>query len=156
MEGASNHEAGFTLIEALVVLAIVALLTGLAFPTIDRARVAIAAQAARSEMGSILMAARAGPQRLSRPFVLEANPTGADLMLDHRETGVSGQIPGQASLQAFRGETHIEMTPKRILFFPDGSSTGGSIRLTTGDGVTTTYLVMRDLGSVSEATKPGA
>ncbi len=164
MVGGSTHEAGFTLIEALVVLAIVGLLSALAFPAIDRAQVAIASRAARSEPRSILLAARAGALRLNRPIVLEANQTGTGLMLDQNETGASGRISGQTGSPGSRpetggetsGETRIQLTPKRILFYPDGSSTGGTIRLTTADGVTTTYLVLRDLGSVSEASKLGA
>ena len=153
MVGGSTHEAGFTLLEALVVLAIVGLLSSLAFPAIDRANVAIASRAARSEPRSILLAARAGALRLNRPFALEANRTGTGLMLDQNEAGASGRIPGQTGLQGSRAETRIELTPKRILFYPDGSSTGGRIRLTTADGVTTTYLVLRDLGSLTEASK---
>ena len=52
--------------------------------------------------------------------------------------------------------TRIEMTPRRIVFYPDGSSTGGTIRLTTADGTMTTFMVSRDLGGVSEAVRPHA
>lgn len=156
MADGATDEAGFTLMEALVVLAIVGLLASLAFPAVDRAQVAIAARAARAEPRSILLAARAGALRLNRPFVLEANQAGTALMLDRTETGLADRPPAKPGVQGSRAQTRIELTPRRILFYPDGSSTGGRIRLTTADGITTTYLVQRDLGSVSEASKPSA
>ena len=152
----ATGEAGFTLIESLVVLAVVGLLSALAFPSVDRARTAIMARAARAEQTRILLAARANALRYDRPFVLEAMPRGAGISVAPEKAGNQAEAPAAAGVLPSAAITSIEITPRRIVFYPDGSSSGGSIRLTTADGATMTFVVDRDLGSVSEAFKPRA
>jgi general secretion pathway protein H len=154
-------EAGFTLIEALVVLAVVGLLSALAFPAVDRARTTILARAARAEQTRILLAARANAMRYDQPFVLEAKPRGAGIAVAPEKADAANAADragalAAADVPASAAITGIEITPRRIVFYPDGSSTGGAIRLTTADGATMTFVVDRELGSVSEAGKPRA
>lgn len=134
---------GFTLVEALVVLAVVGLAAGIAFPQLDRAIGAVRARQARSDVSSALLTTRALALRTG---------TVADLTIEQDGTGysISGGEP-----HVLAGNASIEGKPGQIRFFPDGTSLGGSLTLTTGVG-RTTYLIGRDLGDLSETAETQA
>ena len=121
---------GFTLLEVVVVMVIIAAATVLgamaATGGMDRMRV----QSTAKQIAANLRYARA--QALasgeSRTFVLD--------VAGHRWQGVDdrqGRIPDDIRIE-FTGAR--EAQPRRdqgaILFFPDGASTGGRVRLTQG------------------------
>lgn len=112
---------GFTLIEMLVVLAVTALITGLAFPALDRS---LRGQAFESAAGALelgLRQARADAIRSGRAtrFAL-----GADRRSVVREGGAPIELPAAVA---------ISLPTQGITFFGDGTSTGGTIAM-TGSG----------------------
>lgn len=134
-----HPSSGFTLVEALVVLAVVGLAAGIAYPQLDRAIGAVRARQARSDVSAALLTARALALRTG---------AAADLKIDPDGTGFS--IAGGAP-QPLAGNATIEGKPEQIWFYPDGTSLGGSLTLTTSVG-RTTYTIGRDLGDLSETT----
>ncbi|WP_225206576.1 prepilin-type N-terminal cleavage/methylation domain-containing protein [Novosphingobium huizhouense] len=141
--GGKRHEHGFTLIEALVVLAIVALVAGLAYPSIERARDAIALRHARGQVAAAVSAARAAAQRRGEPSVLAATDRGAALVVND-----DGRFPLGAE-----GRITVAMRPAQILFYPDGTVLAGQVRLDAPQGPTL-YVIEGDNGIVRDA-RPG-
>ncbi len=97
---------GFTLIEMLVVLAIVALIASLEFPAIERAFGRERFRTASALVESRLHAARAAA-------IGQARVTRFD----------AGELPQGVALDAPRAG---------IVFYPDGSANGGELALTEG------------------------
>lgn len=123
-------EAGFTLLELIVVLAIVAAATLLALPSAERSRRGLTVATTAAELAATLNAARAEAVRSNREqrvtidlagrrFHVEGLGTGHTLP---REIGVTYTVP--AGEQADAGLAFFR-------FRPDGSSSGGEIRLAT-------------------------
>ena len=119
---------GFTLIELLVVLTVIALIVTLATPMIQRAvpgvEIKTAAEGLRGEL------------RLARSAAISTNRE-TWLLIDV-ETGVyrrSGAARARTVPPAIRltlltaRREQIDATRGRIRFFPDGTSTGGAVRL---------------------------
>lgn len=101
-----TDEAGFTLIEMLVVLAVLAMVGGIAFPAIDRALSARQFQLAAGEIEAGLHQAR-------------ASAVAGDAITHFQ--------PGKAA-----GDIAIDLPRAGIVFYPDGSANGGAINLASG------------------------
>ncbi len=120
--------AGFTLIELLVVLTVIALIVTLATPMIQRAvpgvEIRTAAEGLRSELRLARSAAISGNRETWLSIDIE---TGV-----YRRGGAARArtVPPaiQLTLLTARRE-QIDETRGRIRFFPDGTSTGGAVRL---------------------------
>ena len=121
-----RREAGFTLLELIAVLAIVALAATLAFPLADRSRRGLAVRTAAIDLASALKTARAEAVRSNaeRRVVLDLNARqfAADgTTRPHalpREVTVVYDVPvGEQSADGIAS----------IRFRPDGSSSGGTI-----------------------------
>ena len=136
----SGDSRGFTLIEALVVLAVVGLTAALSYPQLDRALSGFQSRQARSEVVAGVLGARSLAVKADRPVALSVDRTGTSLSIDNQPPRT---LPGAA---------RIDGHPKPLWFYPDGSADGGSLILVTRTG-TTTYLVSRALGELSE--QPG-
>ena len=124
---ASNGDlraTGFTLIEALVVLAIVGLVAGLAYPSIERSRDALALRHARAQVGAAVTAARVAALRLNEPSALTAIERGSALLVTG---GVRFPLGSDGRITAIT-------KPTQILFYPDGTAGGGRIRLDAPQG----------------------
>ncbi len=135
-----RDDRGFTLIEALVVLAVVGLTAALSYPQLDRALAGFQARQARSELVASVLGARSLAVRIDRPVALTVDRSGSSLSID-------SQPP-----RALPGAARIDGHPRPLWFYPDGSADGGRLILVTRSG-TTTYLVSRALGVLSE--QPG-
>jgi prepilin-type N-terminal cleavage/methylation domain-containing protein len=116
---ASAGSAGFTLLEVLVVIAVLALISGLAFPRVDRAIGNVQYASARSILQAAVQAARAEAVRTDSRIALTASDDGHGLLGNGR---IIASLPSSVRVEA--GEN----VP---LFFGDGSSTGGTLTIST-------------------------
>ncbi|UEM24404.1 GspH/FimT family pseudopilin (plasmid) [Skermanella mucosa] len=121
---------GFTLLEMLVVLAIMALVAALALPDLGRLAPSLRQRAAAGELAAALRDARGQAIRSNDETVLTLDIGSGTYALSYR--------PDTRQLGAFDFfmRTAIQETEGdrvgSIRFFPDGSSTGGRISLSSG------------------------
>ena len=125
---------GFTLIELLVVLTLIALLATLATPMIQRTVPGFELQTAAEGLRTELRLARSAAIRDNRETWLLIDVDSGVYQRDHtaRVQAVSPAI--RLTLLTARRE-QIDETQGRIRFFPDGTSTGGTVRLLRGERV---------------------
>jgi general secretion pathway protein H len=122
LPAAARADSGFTLLEMLVVLAITGLIAGLLYPQIETATFAIRQRVAREQVAAGVAAARAMALRSGGPIELSADIGSAALLV-----GGSKRITLDAT-----GQIRLTMRPQTIVFYPDGSTTGGQLVLGTG------------------------
>lgn len=119
MSATGDHaRAGFTLIEALVVVAVAALISGLAFP---RLSAAIDAQEFRTATATIhagLQAARAAAIRSGVAARFQVADGGHGFLIDG---GAVITVPQAVRIALSGGQA--------IAFYPDGSATGGVVTI---------------------------
>jgi general secretion pathway protein H len=122
-----SFEAGFTLIEALVVLVLLALAATIAVPLLTGGSEGLRLQMASSELAAAF--------RVTRSAAITRN-TETTLMIDvdrrtFKSTVVS-QRPFAADIEAkltFASGIRSASSDGGFQFFPDGSSTGGDVTL---------------------------
>ncbi len=141
----SGAHGGFTLLEMLVVLAITGLIAGLLYPQIEAARFAVQQRAAREQVAAGAEAARSMALRSGAPVALRSGEDGAVLLI-----GGARRITLDGSSQI-----HLILRPQTILFYPDGSTTGGEIMLGSGRDATR-FEVQRAGGRLQLAASTGA
>ncbi|MFY9294329.1 MAG: prepilin-type N-terminal cleavage/methylation domain-containing protein [Methylorubrum rhodinum] len=139
--------AGFSLVEMLVVLAVLGLVAGLAIPAIGTMlpgrRLDQTAAALAGELTRLRAQARGSGAPASLTFVPErglfvsTRPGAAPIAAG----GVAVEVLRSEASRAERGE---------IRFFPDGSATGGAIRLVGAAG-RRTLAISSLTGRVAEA-----
>ncbi len=136
---AGKRSAGFTLLEALVVVALMALVAGLAFPRVERLRESADFASARTALTGAVAAARARAIRTDAAVSLTSSPDNTALLAGG--TLVARLPPGLRALPQGRAMT----------FFRDGSTSGGAFilignrqRATLTLGPTTGRLQWRD------------
>ena len=124
---------GFTLLELLVVLAIVALMTAMAVPRFASALPGAEIDSGARKLAAGLREARSMAVSTNReiPFTLRG---GANLYTISRD-GESKRLPEKLGITLVTGSTEVTGANQgSIRFFPDGSSTGGRIQLTGAGG----------------------
>lgn len=127
----SRHQRGFTLVELVVVLALLALAYGLAAPALTRAVGGGELRVAMGELALALNQARAGavvggaPQRFTVDGLAGAYGQGQARRALPASLTIAAAVP-----DALRSSAHVAA----IDFFPDGSSTGGRIVVSARDG----------------------
>jgi general secretion pathway protein H len=113
-------DAGFTLLEALVTLAIFGLISGLVFPDVAQGVVGAAFEQAASGLRADLVMARAQALRTGEPVEVVVDADGRGY----------GWTPGpQRGLIAGVG---LSPAGAHVRFYPDGSSSGGVLSLKGG------------------------
>ncbi|WP_246426084.1 GspH/FimT family pseudopilin [Sphingomonas kyeonggiensis] len=117
--GDDGGTCGFTLVEVLVILAILALMAGIVFPSVEKAmrRQGFIEAAKRVELG--LRTARAAAVTSGEPVRFAAAFDGQGFRFADRDD----RLP--------EGVT-IAMPGRGIRFFADGSATGGDIEISDG------------------------
>ena len=112
-------DAGTTLIEALVVVAITTMVTMIAFPRLQQSLLTLSQHETTATLAARLREARATALLNDQPIVFEVSPNGR--IYGWRHAAVTA-APG-VYLSAVRGP---------ITFYGDGSSSGGAIWVTAG------------------------
>ncbi len=128
--------AGYTLVELLVVLAILGLITAIALPMFANALPGAELKAAARNLGADMRLARSRAIAGNRDVALSVD-------LPERRYAVSGEgperwLPEEITIDVLTARSELEgedaLRPRRarIRFFPDGSSTGGRVSLSRG------------------------
>jgi general secretion pathway protein H len=151
-----SMSGGFTLLEMLVVLAITGLIAGLMYPQLQTASFAIQQRHAREQVAAGAEGARALAIRSGGTAMLTAMNGGAGLVIssaagDWRRLSFGAPANGGADAA---GTPRLALRPQRILFYSDGSTSGGQLQLTSPAG-TITYVIDRNAGRFRKAGTGG-
>lgn len=133
---AAGERTGFTLIEMLVVLAVTALVTGIAFPALDRTMRAQAFEGAADAIELGLRSARADAMSRGTPIKFEMGADRRSVLVG------GGVIPIPTG-------TVVTLPTQGIAFYGDGTSNGGRIDL-VGSGRSRRLEVDPGSGAVEE------
>jgi general secretion pathway protein H len=136
LQGTRFGERGFTLIELIVVLAIISLVLAIGVPRLGQGSGSHAAAATAHAVAAALRLSRNRAVAEDRPtrFVIDAGSYGLG------GAGHLSPVPQGISLTLI-DSGRIDTAGHAIRFYPDGSSTGGGVALTAG---TVRYDVLVD------------
>lgn len=128
-----RRTAGFTLLELLVVLVLMALMTGLAIPLISAGTPGAQIKAASREL-------LVGLRQAREQAIVSRQPTAMSVNVDERRFQITGQtrafqLPGKLQIGLFVADVEDNGKLGSFIFYPDGSSTGGRITVSL-DGQT--------------------
>lgn len=150
----SLASGGFTLLEMLVVLAMTGLIAGLLYPQLQTAAFAIQQRHAREQVAAGAEGARALATRSGQPAMMSAAQGGTGIVIGTK-AGTWRQLT-LGSNSALR----LQLRPQSIIFYPDGSTSGGQVLLSSTTGAATeravTYIIDRNAGRLREASLGGA
>lgn len=123
---------GFTLLELMVALAIAALMLAVALPSGARQRQS-------AELASSARAVAAALRLTRSRAILADRPANFVVDLGHALYRADGRaapqpFPRGTQVALFTTEEELSPTSGTIRFYPDGSSTGGGLALSRGDG----------------------
>jgi general secretion pathway protein H len=116
---AAGEPAGFTLLEMLVILAILALVSGIAFPALDKAMRRQAFQADAVRVDTVLRRARAA-----------AIARGTSVRVRAGEGGHA--LAGEGAAERLAGAARVTLPAAGLAFYADGSASGGAVALRDG------------------------
>ena len=128
---ARRHSAGFTLVELLVVLAIIALLVGLVRPLYSAA---VPGARVRAEVLGLAVSLRQSRNRA----ISSGSVIAVEFDTEHARYTIGPdtvELPGSTQLfAAQRGVNPVQLIATddpivRVEFYPDGSSTGANVEL---------------------------
>jgi general secretion pathway protein H len=129
--GSARRARGFTLLELVVALAIIAAMYALVFPALVPATGRAQLQAVTMNIAGLLKADRNASLRQRREVV-----TQFDLARNEVRSGASARavrLPADISLDLLTSSDGFsEASPTGVRFFSDGSSSGGALVLTRG------------------------
>jgi general secretion pathway protein H len=151
-----RSQRGFTLIEVMVVLTILALITALALPMLSGAEAAADTRAAAHEIAAGLRMTRNLAMMRGRDEAFSIDTESGAFRVG---PGAPQRVPRGVHLVLITAtEEQIDANSGGIRFFPDGSSTGGGVGLSKGDirgAVLVDWLTGRiSIGAGSHAIHP--
>jgi general secretion pathway protein H len=126
-----GRRSGFTLIEVIVVLGVMALITAIAVPRLTGAQAKTDLQAAARELAAALRSTRNLAMTSGRAEIFSVDTAsgafrpGASRMPSRVPSGIR-------LLLVTTTDDQVNATTGGIRFFADGSSTGGGVRLSNG------------------------
>jgi general secretion pathway protein H len=120
----SRRDPGFTLIEVVIVLAIIGLSLAMILPLVSRHATGAALNAATAEIRAALRGARSTAIVEDRPVVFQGDP-GGGYWLDRNHFALPLMNGTQPLRVAIAGG-------ERISFYPSGGSSGGRIFVSSG------------------------
>lgn len=126
-ETGGSGEAGFTLVELLVVLAVIGLLIAATPAILSAARPGVEARATTAELANDLRAARAKAIAENREIVMVFDLHGNAYAM--QSDGNSHKLPRALKMKFVDGDSRSEGAAVEIRFFPDGSSSGGELQI---------------------------
>lgn len=122
---------GFTLIELMVVLAVLALLLTVAVPFFPKALPGAEIKGAARELAAGLRTARSRAITLNREVGFTLDVEGRRFAVN--EVGEARELPPDVEISFVTARSELlDETTGVIRFFPDGSSTGGRVSLAHG------------------------
>jgi general secretion pathway protein H len=113
--GSQREADGFTLLEVLVVIAVLALVSGLLFPRVERTIENVQFASARSTVQAAALAARAEAARTDSTILLQTSGDGRSLLSNGR--AIAGLPPS----------IRVHSNAEGLRFFGDGSAAGGAL-----------------------------
>lgn len=135
--GRDNRDAGFTLLEMIVVLVILGLAAALVGPRMGGATPQVQLRASVQRLSAELRTARAEALRTSTSRTVTIDPTKRAFWMG--ETGRPSALPSGVVVRTFSANLATEggdaapvTGPLRVVFSPDGSSSGAAIGLSVG------------------------
>ena len=164
----SHRQSGFTLVELMVAIAVVAILAGIALPSFNAAMANAHMAAAKSALESALLRSIARAANAGTPVVLCAARDGAcadsvdwsggwvafhDLDGDRARSPADTLIAQEGSLQS---NTRLVSTSgrKRLIFQPSGGNAGSNVTFTLCDSrgpERARSLILSNAGRLREA-----
>ena len=132
----SNPDAGITLVEMLVVVAIIALVVGLSFPSVAAGVDSVRLRSATDSVITLLNAAVDRADRHQVPVELVASVKDSTISLYSTEPGFTRRLtmPEGITLEAVLPQEPDEEGPRRLVLMPGGATPAIGIQLANRHG----------------------
>ncbi len=136
----NGRDAGFTLIEALAVVAIAALVSGLAYP---RMQSLIGGQEFRMASSAVTL----GVRETRAAAIRSGEPARFRIAQDAAAFSVNGR-----AAQALPSAVALKSSGGALVFYPDGTSNGGALTL-TAQGREQRFVIFPTTGLIALAAR---
>lgn len=148
-EGRRRDDAGFTLLELIVALGLMALILAVTLPTLRDQRNRVRLQPLAAQLITDLKRARTAAMTAGKPATFIVEPATHS----YRVEGVTRStiLPAAAALSLTVSTEGLRPSPAgRVIFYPDGSSTGGRLSLGDGSGRSVVLTIQWLTGAITQ------